>query len=172
MNSDLMAALNFSTEDLQANRAGKLSAAQIKRLQQQRGRAILIGIAAMFVVALVATTFLFFGNQQSSPILTLVGISVTILNTAMMGLFLRHWLRLSADIGGGTVTSICGETTFTVRMLNKRTALYLVRVESDQSGVAELDVPRLVFEALRRYKGAYCLYRAPRTGKLLSVESM
>lgn len=169
MNTDLMNLLNFSAADLDANRKGKLSAAQIHRLRGRRQRSILIGVGGMLGVALVATTFLFLGSQQASPILTLVGWSVAILNAVMMGVFLRHWLRLGADISGNSVTTLCGETTFTVRLLNPRTALYLVRVEQEGS-VIELDVGRDVFEALRRHKGRCCFYRALYTGTLLTVE--
>jgi hypothetical protein len=167
-----MTVLKFSADDLEANRAGKLSAAQINRLQSQRKRLMIIGIIAIIIVALIATTFLYFGSQQSSPILTFIGVGLTILNATMVGgVFLRFWLRLSADLRGTSVTSSCGETTFTVRMLNKRTALYLVRLDTGE-GFTELNVPRLVFEALRRHKGTYCFYRAAHSGRLLSAESV
>ena len=165
-----MTLLNFNAEDLATNRLGKLSAVQTSRLRGRRKRSMLIGVGAMLVVALVATTFLFLGSQQAASILTLVGWGITILNAVMMGVFLRHWLRLGADISGGAVTALCGDTTFTVRMLNPRTALYLVRVQQD-GGAVELDVAREVFEALRRHKGQHCFYRAPHTGTLLAVEA-
>jgi hypothetical protein len=169
LNIELMRLLNFSAEDLEANRAGRMSVAQTSRLKQRRRRSVLIGIGAMLVAALIATTFLYLGNQQASSILMLVGWGVAILNAVMMGVFLRHWLRLGADIGGGTVATICGATTFTVRMLNPRMALYLVRVEQE-AGAVELDVARETFEALRRHQGHCCFYRAPYTGTLLAVD--
>jgi hypothetical protein len=172
LNTELMTVLKFSADDLEANRAGKLSTAQISRLRSHRQRSIIIGIVAIFVVALIATTFLYWGNEQSSPILTFIGVGVTILNATLVGgVFLRFWMRLNADLRGTSVTSICGETTFTVRMLNKRAALYVIRVENPE-GFAELDVSRLAFEALRRHKGAYCLYRTSHSGRLLSLEEM
>jgi hypothetical protein len=170
VNTELMGTLKFSVEDLEANRAGKLSAAQINRLRSRRNRVLLIGLVAMVVMALIATTFLFFGNQQESPILSLVGMGVAVLNAVMLSVFLRHWLRLSADMRGAVV-SICGEPTFTVRMLNPRVALYLVHVESEQD-TAEFDVSHVMFESLRKHKGTYYFYRASNTGALLSVEAV
>lgn len=164
-----MSALKFSVEDLESNRAGQLSDAQINRLRSRRNRVFLIGLVAMVGMALIATTFLFFGGQQESPILSLVGMGVAVLNAVMLSVFLRHWMRLSADMRGAVV-SICGEPTFTVRMLSPRTALYLVHVESEQDKT-EFDVSHALFEALRRHKGTYCFYRVSNTGALLSVEA-
>lgn len=171
MNTELMTLLNFNGQDLEANRAGKLSENQRDLLRSQWRRSLLLGFVGLLLVALIATTFLFFGSQQESPILSFVGWGVTILNAVMMGVFLRHWLRLNSDLRGDNVTSLCGETTFTVRMVSKRVALYLVRVENDQ-GFVDTEVSRDLFEALRRHKGAYCLYRTSYTGKLLSIESL
>jgi drug/metabolite transporter superfamily protein YnfA len=165
-----MTSLKFSAEDLESNRIGQLSDAQIIRISRRRNRTLILGFVAMVVMALIATTFLFFGSQQTSPILSLVGMGVAVLNAVMLSVFLRHWLRLSADMRGA-VMSLCGEPTFTVRMLNPRTAVYLVHVENQQD-TAEFDVSREMFEALRRHKGSYCFYRAANTGTLLSAEPM
>ncbi|NWF70972.1 MAG: hypothetical protein HXY40_17950 [Chloroflexi bacterium] len=167
---DFSTVLNFSADDLAQNRAGRLSAAQAERLRGQHRRSILVGAATIGAGILLATSLLFFGQQQQSAILSLVGIGVTLLNAAMMGIFLRHGLHLSADMRAGTVQQTCGAATFTVRMLNRRTALYIVHVEG--APAAEVAVSREAFEVFRKCKGGCCLYRTLHTGALLSAEAL
>src|SRR3954467_13776069 len=104
----LAEALNFSGDDLTANRAGRLSEAQIARLTRSWRRTLWIVIGLVVLFVLIATTLLFLAQQHDSPILTVIGIIVTIINATIVGLGAQSYLRTSSDIRGGRVVTING----------------------------------------------------------------
>jgi hypothetical protein len=165
--------LAFTPDDLHANRGGRLSAAQAARLRGQRTRSLWIALAVVLGMALVATTLLYGGRHAGtgdtpSPILTVLGIAVMLLNAVIVAIFAQHWRRqthaLALAQSDNAVRRVHGTPTLTVRVVAKRAALYVVQI-----GETELSVAREVFEAFRA-KQAYTVYLLNYTGALLSAE--
>jgi hypothetical protein len=166
--------LAFTPEDIHANRHGRLSAAQAARLRGQRTRSLWIALAVVLGMALVATTLLYGGRHAGagdtpSPILTVLGIAVMLLNAVIVAIFAQHWRRQTRALALATsddaVRRVQGTPTLTVRVIAKRAALYLVQI-----GETELSVAREVFEAFRA-KQTYTIYLMNYTGALLSAET-
>lgn len=159
----LMEALEFTDDDLVANRAGRLSAAQVERLKRLRSRALTVGIAVVVVIGLIATMFLFLGQYNASPILSIVGIGITVCNAVVAGVMLRNWLRLGADIRGEVVQTLTGKVKHTLRVAG-RVPTYILTIDGQ-----ELQVGKPLFFAIRENE-RYCLYRAPASRVLLAAE--
>lgn len=160
----LMDLLDFTLEDLMQNREGRLSEMQQYRLRLRRRRTELIGVCSIIAAALIATGFIFAGNRSDSPILTLIGIAITICSAALTGSLARFWLRLNADINGGKLLVSNGVLERIVKPVNRSIIYYAIRVDA-----AEVMVSKEAFDALE-HGATYTLYRAPYTGTLLSVE--
>ncbi len=156
--------LGFSDQDLIANREGQLSEMQAYALRVKRRQSIGIGVLVTLVAAFIASGFLFAGVRGENTILTLVGVGVTLCNAALVGVFARYWLRLSADIRGGTVLITSGKIERVVRPVTRRVVNTLIRV-----GDAEMLVSKELFEAFT-HQATYTVYRLPYTGQLLSAE--
>ena len=161
--SALNEALGFSDADLAANRAGRLTEAQIARLRRNWRRTLWITVGIVVIGGLAATTFLFLGQRNNSAILTLLGIIITVINATTVGLGAQSYLRLSRDVTSAEISAISGVVSHTIRV-SGRVATYVLKV-ADQ----ELVVPKPVFFAVEDGK-AYHLYRAPNTKTLLSGE--
>lgn len=160
----LKTALKFTSDDLAANREGRISAAQVARLKRDRRRAALIGAAILVVVVLLATTALFIGQMNQTPVLTLIGVAITICGAVASGMIVRNWYRLTGDIERGTVQTLDGMVQHTVRVAG-RSATYVLKVGND-----EIVVPKAVFLSLQN--GAhYRFYRTPVAKALLSAEA-
>jgi hypothetical protein len=162
----LMDALEFSPDDLEANREGKLSIMQDWRMRTRRRRSIAMGVALVLIFAFIASLLIFYGGREDSVILTIVGIGVTLCSAAITGVLGRYWLRLTADIRGGGVTTLTGELERVLRPVSRRVITYMVRVDG-----AEMFVSRQAFEAFV-HEGRYALHRAPYTGALLTAEPL
>lgn len=162
--TELMQLYEFTREDLETNRSGQLSAAQVERLRARRQRAILIGVLMVIVSAVIATGFIFAGRQNNSPILTVIGIGITICAAAATGIFGRFWMRLSADLRTGNVMVFSGALERVIKPINRRVVTYLIRV-----GAAEVIVSKEAFK-LFEHGADYRLYRTPYSGTLLSLE--
>ncbi len=158
-------ALDFSEDDLQANRQGKLSEMQIYHLRLRRQRAVLTGLAIIFLFVLSATGLLFLGRTQDSAILTILGIGVTLGNAAMTGIFARYWLRINADIRQGKVRAITGRLERVVKPVTRRVVNMLIRVED-----YETIVTKEAFDSFAHLQ-PYTLYVTSYTGALLSAEA-
>lgn len=159
----LMAAIGFTAEDLQANRAGEIGPTQAVRLRRLQRRALTFGGAGLFLFAFVATGFLFLGQQNGSPILTLVGMLVTVLNAISVGFFGRQYMRLNADLRGERVETISGPVERVIRA-NGRANNFLIRV-ADETFFVSRDLFRQ-FE----HETPHRLYRAPHSRVLLAAE--
>lgn len=160
---DLLTALNITSADLAANRQGQLSETQRLRLRRAWRRTLLTGTLALIFVGLTATVLLFLGQTGGSGILTLLGIGLTIINAAIVGIGAQSLLRLNRDLHEQKV--MAQETIIhrTVRIAG-RNATYVLKTDGD-----ELVVPKGVFNAF--VDGArYRLYRAPASKALLSAE--
>lgn len=160
-----MAALEFTDDDLAANREGRLSAAQAERLHRLRRRAMTVGVSVVAAIGVIATVFLFLGQYNGSSILSLVGIGVTICNAAVAGVMLRNWLRLGADLRAGAVQTLNGKVEHTLRVVG-RVPTYILTIDGQ-----ELQVGRPVFFAIHENE-RYRLYRAPGSRILLTAELM
>jgi len=158
-------ALEFTPDELNANRAGDLSPMQHYRLRARRRRAALIGVGMVLIAAFAATTFLFLGSRDGgSPILTLVGIGVTFVSAALSGSLLRFWLRLHADIQGQRVEATRGTLERVLKPINRRVINYMIRIDE-----AEVFVSKQAWEAFE-HDAEYVIYRAPNTGTLFTAE--
>jgi hypothetical protein len=161
---NLMDLLEFTSDDLQSNREGKLSEMQHYRLRVRRRRAELVGILAIIIGALIATGFIFVGNRNETPILSLIGIAITICVTALMGNIARFWMRLNGDINAGKIAVNSGKLERIMKPVNRSIVYYAVRVDG-----AEVIVSKEAFDNFE-HGAPYTLYRAPYSGTLLSVE--
>ncbi|MBK9122050.1 MAG: hypothetical protein IPM16_02870 [Chloroflexi bacterium] len=159
----LMRELEFTLDDLSANRTGKLSEMQLDRLRLRRQRSILTGTGIVVALAFAASLCLF-GGLRGSAILTVIGLGLTVCATVVMSTFARYWLRLSADIREGTTSIFSGPLERVVKPVNRRIVTYLLRV-----GGAEFSVTKDVFKLFDHEK-KYALYRAKFSGLLLSAE--
>jgi len=155
--------LNFSAEDLDANRAGRLSEAQTQRLTRNWRRTLWIVIGLVILLGLAATTILFVAQRNGSSVLSIIGVLVTVINAAIVGLGAQSYLRTSNDLKGGRVSEISGVVSHTIRV-SGRVATYILKV-GDQNVV----VSRMVFFAVEDGK-PYRFYRAPSSKTLLSAE--
>lgn len=156
--------LNFSAEDLAANRAGGLSDAQRARLTRGWQRTVWIIAGLVVAFGLLATILLFLGQRNESPILGIIGITITVVNAVLVGLGAQSYLRTTSDLRGGRVTVLDGVVTHTIRVTG-RAATYILKLDGQ-----EIIVPKVVFFAFEDSK-PYRLYRAPASKTLLSAES-
>lgn len=160
---ELMPVIGFDERDLKANQQGTLSDRQQARLQRLRNRAIIIGGVLFWVFALVATFFFFMGVQNQSGVLSFLGITITICNVILMGMFGRQYMRLSADLRGDGVETISGQMNRVVRPIGN-ISNYHLRIDE-----VDFAVDKDTFK-LFRHEQFYHLYRARKSGILLSAE--
>jgi hypothetical protein len=163
--TSLQQVLRFTDADLTANRAGNLSDSQTYALNLRKTRLMLIGMGIFFVLAFIATLFIFLGtNPANSGILTLIGIGLTLCNAVMVGSIFRGWLKLNADVSANRVDIIQGNLERVLKPVNRRIITYIIRIQ-DKETVVSKDV----FTAFT-HEQSYILYRTPYTGILLSAE--
>jgi hypothetical protein len=161
----LMQELNFTPDDLEANRAGQMSDMQHWRLRTRRRRSIFIGMMLTVIIVFIASLFIFMGQQDDgSTIMTMVGISLTLLNAAIIGIFARFWLRLSTDIGEKRVIITTGRLERVIKPINRRVLNYLIRVDD-----VEVVIAKEAFDQFE-HNTPYTLYTAPHTGAMLAAE--
>lgn len=160
----LMRALGFSAEDLEHNRAGKISPQQDYTLRLRRMRLAQLGALAVLAVAFIASLLIFLGGRQESPILRIIGVGLTLCNAAMTAVFFRQYLRLNSDIRQGQAAAISGPLQRIIKPVTRRVWHYVIRVDE-----AEFVVSKETFDAFQ-HEAPYTLYRAPYTGTLLSAE--
>ncbi len=159
----LMPLFQFSAADLEANRAGKLSAAQQTRLQNRQRRSFTMGSLGFVGFAFVATLLIFLGQQNQSVILSFVGVMLTVCNAIFVGMVARYWLRLNADLRAGSVEIISGKLE-RILQPNRQGNNYVLRVAGKQ-----FSVNKEQFKAFR-HDTRYRLYQAAHSGMLFSAE--
>ncbi len=160
----LMQPLQFTKNDLKANRAGHLGENQRARLQGLQTRAILVGIAGFFGFALLATIFLFFGSENGYLIMSFIGIFLTLCNAIFVGMFARQYMRLRADLSDGEIDIISGEMERVVKA-DGRMNNFVLRVDGEEFHVKK-DLFRLF-----RHEVPYKIYRTRHSGVLLAAEA-
>ncbi|MGB7339120.1 MAG: hypothetical protein WBC91_09535 [Phototrophicaceae bacterium] len=159
----LMQPLDFTPDDLEANRAGHLGDNQRYRLQQLQRNALLIGMGGFFAFAFIATIFLFFGSENSYIVMTLIGMFITICNALFVGMFARQYMRLRADLENGEIDIISGEMERVVKA-NGRMNNFLLRINE-----TEFYVKKDLFQ-LFRHEVPYNVYRTKHSRVLLAAE--
>lgn len=160
-----MDVMSFTADDLAANRQGNLSTAQADRLKRNRQRTTIIGVVAFFVIVILATIFLFVGQQSESTILIVIGGLLTVLNAVMIGMIARGYLRTSADLRAGSVEILEGDLERVVRR-GRQQDNYLLRIDG-----ASLYVTKEIFLQFR-HETPYRIYRSRWSGVLLSAEPL
>ena len=162
---DLMAVMNFTDEDLEANQTQRLSPNQQLRLENMRKRILQIGGGLFFVFTVLATILIFWEQQNDSTILSIVGILLTICNAIMIGMLGRQWMRISTDLRLNEVELIQGEMERIVRA-SGRTNNFILRINE-----VEFSVKKEVFQQFR-HEQEYVLYATPYTHILFSAEPL
>lgn len=161
--SDLMPLLGFDAAALAANRQGELSAAQRDRLRRSQRRLIGIGLGAFFGLALAATLSLFTAQTAAAPLMSLVGLLLTLINALLVGLFARQWLRLSADLRGQQVEVLSGQLERVIKATGRMNN-FILRIEGH-----DLAVNKEIFKAFQ-HQARYRVYRTRHSQLLLSAE--
>lgn len=159
----LPAALGFAPNDLEANRQGKLSPAQIERLKGIRRRNTLIA-GAWFIALVLGATILFYLSQLNSNLILFgAGGALTVCNAIMVGRAGRAYMLIGGDLRASQVEVLKGEVERILRRSRARDN-YLLRISG-----AELHVTKDVFIGFR-HMAPYRIYRSCISRVLLSAE--
>lgn len=162
LRTDLTDALHFSEDDIAANRDSRLSSGQQVRLRRGFRRTLIAGVVGIILIGLVATMLIFLGQQNNSTVLVIMGIALTVLNAAILGLLVRSRLRLQSDLAK-PVRMQDGIVSRTLR-ISGRSPTYILKFEGD-----DLIVNKNTFNAF--IDGAvYKLYRTAATKTLIAAE--
>ncbi len=161
----LARALDFTPADLDANRAGRLSDLQAARIRQGAARTRLITVSAVIGLTLAATLAIFLGQQNDSALSTFAGITLAVINAAVVAIGAWHYLRLARDFNNGQVLTLTGAVTRTVR-LNGRAVSYVLGV-----GDQRLVVTKDAFNAFEEGR-AYRVYLSASARRVLAAESV
>lgn len=164
----LPVALNFTDDDLEANRAGQLSERQLYRIQSGWRRLLIIGVLALIGIGFVATVLIFLGNQHESPILTVLGLALTLVNALVMGTGVQMRIRMNRDLrqveeSGLLITE--GKVKHTLQVI-RRSSFYWLEVKDER-----INVSKTTFFAVEE-NARYRLYRLPFSKTLLSAEKL
>jgi hypothetical protein len=158
-------ALHFTDDDLDANRAGQLSDAQRARLRAAFQRSLIVAFIALMGIGLTAAVLIYQGQRSDSLVLSIIGVSLTLVNAAIMGILAQSYIRLSADLRADSLLVTRGIVSHTVRIYS-RAASYLLEIQGER-----LLVPKAVFFAFED-KQSYALYRTRASKTLLSAERL
>ena len=161
--SELMDAMSFTLAQLEANRDGALHESQTDELLRLRRRNALIGTGLFMLFVLLATTLIFFGQQNQNTILSFIGVLLTVINAVATGMFGRQWMRFTSDIRSGEVAKVEGVLE-RVLQVGRQTDNYVISV----NGI-RFPVKKEVFKQFRD-ETPYTLYRTMHSGILLSAE--
>jgi hypothetical protein len=160
---ELMPALQFSDQDLEANRAGQLGQNQTERLKSLQQRTLYYAIAGFFGFAILSTALLYFATGANATFLTLLAIFLSFLNALYVGMLAREYMRLGADIRSGEIETLAGKLERVIRQ-GGRMNNFVLRLNG-----ADFYVKKETF-ALFRHEQPYAFYRARHSGVLLAAE--
>ncbi len=163
--SSLMAALQFNSADLAANRQGKLSPVQAARIQRARRRQLLWAVALFCFFVIGATSMLFAGQREDNPILSGAGGALIVMNALLVGLVGRGSMRVGRDLRAGSVEALVGEVERVLRR-GRQGDSYLLRING-----ADLRVTKEIFLGFR-HERPYRIYRTQGSRMLLSAEAI
>lgn len=165
MTSALMAALEFSEADLEANRRGALSPSQAARLRSSRQRQLAVALLLFISLVIVATALIYAGQRSGNPILGLAGAALILINAVIVGTMGRGYMRVGGDLRPGNIEVLAGEVERVLRR-GRQADNYLIRIDG-----ANLHVPREVFLSFR-HEAPYRIYRSVHARLLLSAEAI
>ena len=165
MTSALMQALRFSEADLDANRAGQLSPAQLERMHEARRRQMVIAALIFLSLVLLATGFIYGGQRSQNQILAVAGWLLIVINAILVGSAGRAFMRYASDMRAGNVEALAGDVERVLRRGRQGDA-YLIRIRGQS-----LRVTREVFLSFQ-HEAPYRVYRTVREGLLLSAEAL
>ncbi len=160
----LEAALGFTEADLEANRRGKLSPAQIMRIKRRRKRTAMVGALLFVCLTLGATLLFYLGQQNRSLILHAAGAMLTVINALLAARAGRAYLRVGGDLKTGGVDVVAGAVERVLRP-GRGPGNYVLRI----AGV-DMVVSRAVFVGFE-HLAAYRVYRSAVSRVLLSAEA-
>ncbi len=163
--SALMAALQFTPADLEANRQGKLSAAQAARIKSMRRRQLLMAAALFGFFVIGATICLYAGQGSDNVLLIGAGGALLVMNALLVGFAGRGSMRVGGDLRAGGVEALSGEVLRVLRR-SRQGDSYLLRV----NGI-DLRVTKDTFLGFR-HECPYRIYRARHSRILLSAEAL
>ncbi len=161
----LMQSLRFSHDDLRANRQGRFSDAQLRRLKRLRALRIWVLVGALMMLPLLITPFI---ERLVGVVIGVVGLtSVSLwinLAIALMALGAVWWAshmlaKVNHDLQAQIVHTVEGSA-----YLDSARGHFIV-------GAQRFHLPRHLFTQLT-HNARYRVYYAPRAGLLLGVEPM
>ena len=159
----LRAALNFTENDLRANRQGQLTIAQIKRLRRNQRRSALVGALVFSALVFASTALIFAGQRENNAIILLAGLGLTLVNALMVGHIGRDFMRINSDLRSNDVEVLAGNVERVLRRGRQRDS-YLLKV-ADQTLYVSKDI-FMQFDHLAPYR----IYRTSLARILLSAE--
>lgn len=160
----LRAALNFTENDLWANRRGELAIAQAERLRRDQRRSALIGALVFSALVFAATALIYAGQAENNAILLLAGLGLTLVNALMIGHIGRGIMRMSGDLRSNSVEMLAGDVERVLRRGRQRDS-YLLKLAGQT-----LYVTKEIFLQFD-HMAPYRIYRTRHAGILLSAES-
>ncbi len=165
MTSALMSAMRFTEADLQANRQGTLSQAQVERMNKSRRRHSAIAAILFATLVIAATGLIFAGQRNQNQILSGAGALLIALNAILVGITGRTFMRVGGDLRAGNVVELAGEVERVVRR-ERQGDNYLIRING-----ASMFVTKDVFLGFR-HQTRYRIYRTAHGNLLLSAEPL
>ena len=165
MSSALMRTMRFSEADLQANRLGELSRAQVERMKRSQRRQYAIAAMLFFTLVILATGLIYAGQRSQNQILDLAGVALIGVNSILLGVMGRAFMRLGSDLRAGSIEVLAGDVERVLRR-GRQGDNYLIRI-----GGSSLHVPREVFLSFR-HEAPYRIYRSAHARLLLSAEAV
>ncbi|MCY3780118.1 MAG: hypothetical protein OXG78_07415 [Chloroflexi bacterium] len=165
MTSALMRAMRFNEADLQANRLGELSRAQVERMKRSQRRQCAIAAMLFFTLVILATGLIYAGQRNQNQILDLAGLALIVVNSILLGVMGRAFMRLGSDLRAGSIEVLAGDVERVLRR-GRQGDNYLIRI-----GGSSLHVTREVFLSFR-HEASYRIYRSAHARLLLSAEAI
>lgn len=161
----LMDALQFTPDDLAANRDGHLSDRQRSYLSIDRRKNMILGGVLVVALVFAVTALLFLGLRDSNTILIVLGGLLLLVNVGLSLFFALNWVRMSYDLQTDGTEIIEGAAQHVVREMGNAKAAS-VRIGET------VEIPTGDVEMFKAFEpgGVYRLYRTTHTGRLLSVE--
>lgn len=158
----LMNVLRFDDDDLEANRAGTLSARQIARIHAER-RTDIFWLGFFALLFLAAAGFILTRISLRSPFaVALLAGGAAGLAALVIG-FVRRFQPLSRDLRENHALAVEGRIDLSLKPRGRR-ILYSVAV-----GKMTFPISKDAFLSFKN-RDPYCVYYAPHSKRILSVE--
>lgn len=162
--SVLMSELQFTLDDLHANRSGQLSDRQFAYLSLDRRKNLALGGGLLIGLVLATTTLLFFGFRDGNLVLQGLGVALMVCMIAASWIVGINMVRSTLDLFSSEIDVVEGKAQHVVRQVGHAQA-GSVRI-GDSVEVPTQIAAFTAFEPGTTYR----LYRTSHTHRLLSVE--